>query len=388
MERADTPRTTVPRPRALLGALAALALALAAIVGPAAAQPQPPGAGKAADPARTATVMTRNLYLGSSLDAIVAALPSGDQELILKAATETWQTVVDSHPEERMAAIADEIVAAKPHAVGLQEVTRWTTYDYNPANDTTSNAAVAYDFLELLLAELAERGVTYREVPGATATNFTTQRPIPIMPGNRAVSLQDRDVIIVRDDVKAKHARNGNFETILKPPAFAIEVARGWGSADLKVQEGRPAHFRFVNSHTEAFGPEAIRIGEVLELLAAQAAIADQYGPLPTVYAGDFNTPATSGGAYQTLISGGLHDLWTEANAGATAAEGATCCQDADLRNEVSALDTRIDLLLGTAGVRALSAERIGDEPVDLPDGVQWASDHAGVVADVVIPRP
>ena len=292
-----------------------------------------------------------------------------------------------------MGAIADEIVAADPHAVGLQEVTRWTTYAYNPQTQTPSNATVAYDFLDLLLAELAERGVTYREVPGATATNFTSQ-PIPILAGapypTRAVSLQDRDVIIVRDGVKAKHARSGNFETILKPPAFPLEADRGWGSADLKVQEGVPAHFRFVNSHTEAFGPEVIRIGEVLELFAAQQEITEQYGPLPTVYAGDFNSPVTlpKPSGYTTLLAGGLHDLWTQANPGATATEGATCCQEADLRNEVSALDTRIDLLLGTDGVRALSAERIGDEPVALPEGVRWASDHAGVVADVVIPRP
>ena len=107
------------------------------------------------------------------------------------------------------------------------------------------------------------------------------------------------------------------------------------------------------------------------------------------MYAGDYNSQAPTAAAYLTLLGGGLrHDLWTEANPGATAAEGATCCQDADLRNEVSDLTTRIDLLVGTEGVRARSAERIGDEPVALPDGVQWASDHAGVVADVVIPRP
>ena len=192
-----------------------------------------------------------------------------------------------------MGAIADEIVAADPHAVGLQEVTRWTTYDYNPSNGTTSNATVAYDFLDLLLAELAERGVTYREVPGATATNFTSP-PIPILAGapypTRAVSLQDRDVIIVRDGVKATNAQSGNFEAILGPPDFPLPADRGWGSADLRT---RLATFRFVNSHTEAFSPEFLRVLEVRELLEEQERITEESGALPTVYAGDYNSPGS-----------------------------------------------------------------------------------------------
>lgn len=392
MERAETPRTTVPRPRAVLGALAALALALGAIAGPAttatAAKSQPPGASRAADPARTATVMTRNLYLGADLGPVVRALTGNNPQQIVLAATDTWEQVVASHPEERMGAVADEIVAEKPHAVGLQEVTRWTTYDYDPtiANpyEAASNPSLAYDFLDLLLAELAERGVTYREVSGATATNFTSP-PIAILPGNRAVSLQDRDVIIVRDGVKATNAQSGNFEAILGPPDFPVPADRGWGSADLRT---KLATFRFVNSHTEAFSPEELRVAEVLELLAEQERITEESGALPTVYAGDYNSQPPTAAAYLTLLGAGLHDLWTQANPGATAAQGATCCQDADLRNQASDLTTRIDLLLGTEGVRARSAERTGDEPVTLPDGVRWASDHAGVVADVVIPRP
>ncbi len=402
MERAPHTRPPTHRSaRSLVAALGAIALVLAALGGPlagaAAAKPKgtPPGASHAADPARTATVMTRNLYLGADLTPIITALGLNppNPTAVIGAATQTWQQVVASDPEERMAAIADEIVAAKPHAVGLQEVTRWTTYDFTPPSGPLSNKQVAYDFLDLLLAELAARGVTYREVPGATAENFTSD-PIPILDGaafpTKAVQLLDRDVIIVRGGVKATNAHHGNFQTILGPAlGFPIEVDRGWGSADLRT---RLASFRFVNSHTEAFGQEEIRIGEVQELLAAQAAISAQSGALPTVYAGDYNSPATSAGAYQTLIGSGLHDLWTQARPGASASESATCCQDADLGNETSNLgtidSTRIDLLLGTEGVRATSAHRVGDVPIDLPGDTWWASDHAGVVADVVIPRP
>jgi endonuclease/exonuclease/phosphatase family metal-dependent hydrolase len=383
MERAPRPRRTPGT--LILALLAALAVALATVAGPVAAKPaeSPPGAAQVAE-ARTVTVMTRNLYLGADLGPILGAVASGNQAAVVGAATTTWNQVVASYPAERMAAIADEIVAAEPDAVGLQEVTRFTTYDFNPVTQQFSNPTVAYDFLDLLMAALADRGASYRVVEGATAENFTSD-PIPFLASptapfpTKAVQLLDRDVIIVRDGVKVSNARTGQFTNILTAP---LPIKRGWGSVDLMAG---PARFRFVNTHLEAFGQfEALRVAQVMELFAAQAANKKGGRALPAVYAGDFNSAAPSGGGYQALLDGGLHDLWVEAPD--KPADGDTCCQDADLRNEESLLDSRIDLLLGTRGVRAVSADLVGDEPVDLVGGVRWASDHAGVVADAVIP--
>ena len=315
MERAPlTPRRPrSPRsPRHLVLALA-IALLLAAHPGPAAAGPPsaPSGAGEAADPARTATVMTRNLYLGAELDAIVAALAGGEQSEIVRAATYTWNRVVASDPAERMAAVADEIAAAEPHAVGLQEVTEWTTYDFNPQTGQLSNRTETYDFLDLLLAELAERGVTYREVPGATARNFTSQ-PIPVVAGapfpTRAVQLLDRDVIIVRDDVKATNARNGNFDAILGPPDFPIAVDRGWGRRT--CGPGSPT------SASSTPTPRPSARSSSGSRRSASCSLPRTRSPssraaLPTVYAGDFNSDAPpmgsegSPGAYKTLLDAG-----------------------------------------------------------------------------------
>ncbi len=370
--------------------LGVFALVMAALAGPAAAKPRGKAhdASRAHGPVRTVDVMTRNLYLGADLTSIVTALglDPADPNAVVQAATQTWQQVVDSDPEERMAAIAKEIVATKPEAVGLQEVTQWATYDYNPLTGEPSNRQVAYEFLDLLLEALHDRGMSYREVSGATSTNFTSP-PIPILAGEayptKAVQLVDRDVIIVRGAVRAANPRSGNFKAILGPPQFPLPAARGWGSADLRYKR---ANFRFVNSHTEAFSPESLRVAEVQELLDAQALITEDLGALPTVYAGDYNSAAPNADAYRTLLAAGLHDLWSQARPRWPARWSNTCCQDADLANRRSDLTTRIDLLLGTRGVRAVTARRTGVRRVNLPGDTWWASDHAGVVAKVKIP--
>ncbi|GAA1914422.1 endonuclease/exonuclease/phosphatase family protein [Nocardioides marmoribigeumensis] len=361
-------------PRVLAGLLA-LPLLLPLATAPADAA-SPPVPAVAADPGRTATVMTRNLYLGAELTDIIDALSSGSQSAVVIAATSTWQTVQDSHPAERMAAVADEIVAADPAAVGLQEVSTWTTLPLDPRTLQPAGApTVRYDFLQLLLDALAARGVSYHAVDGATSTNFTSAF-IPVLVGgapSQAVKLVDRDVILVRDGITATNAHHGNFQTVLQPPAAPLKVDRGWGSADLST---RQATFRLVNAHTEAWGPEQIRVGEVLELFAAQDQIAAQTGALPTVYVGDYNSAAPSGGGYQALRTR-LSDL------GGTRP---TCCQEGTLTDPVPAFDTRIDLVLGTAGVRGISSTRTGTQPVDLPGDTWWASDHAGVVSRLVFP--
>jgi len=291
-----------------------------------------------------------------------------------------------------MGAIADEIVAADPDAVGLQEVTTWTTFAYNPLNGTTSNPTVAYDFLDLLLDALADRGVHYHEVTGATAHNFSSP-PIPYLASptatfpTRAVRLADRDVIIVRDDVAVANARTGTYSTIISFPVggATLPVARGWGSADLTVGK---ATFRFVNSHLAAFGVpgvdgEQVRVAQVGELLAAQAALAEQLGSLPMVYVGDYNSDAPDAPAYVRLLAGVGNDAWTGSHPGDP---GLTCCRGATLTDPDNPLTSRIDLVLHSDDVKAPRATIIGDDPSEMTASGLWPSDHAGVVARLVIP--
>ena len=380
------------RHRTLLPLLASVLALATALVPGASAQAGPPGASRDGTPARTATVMTRNLYLGADLGPILTALGSGNETAIVGAATRTWGAVQATLPPERMGAIADEIIAADADVVGLQEVTAWTTFAYNPQTRTVSSPSVAYDFLDLLLDALADRGADYREVAGATAHNFSSP-PIPVLASptatipTRAVQLADRDVVITRSDVRATNARTGTYHNIVSFPfgRSTLPVARGWGSADVRVGK---ASFRFVNSHLEAFGipgvdAEQVRVAQVGELLAAQAGIAASSGELPMVYVGDYNSDAPTAPAYSALLAGVGTDAWSRSHPGDP---GFTCCLGATLRDPDNPLTSRIDLVLLGEGVKAPRAAIVGDDPSDMTASGLWPSDHAGVVARLVVP--
>jgi hypothetical protein len=65
-------------------------------------------------------VMTRNLYLGSSLEGLLKARSLTE---LIAAAAQVTQNITDSKPDERAAAVAREIVKNHVDLVGLQEAT-------------------------------------------------------------------------------------------------------------------------------------------------------------------------------------------------------------------------------------------------------------------------
>lgn len=389
-----------PRRRTVGAVAAAAALALTATLAPsgaATATPQPAGPTQAASNGRPVDVMTRNLYLGADLGPVIATLttnPAG----VPAAAAQTWAKVVATNPPERMAAVAEEIAAARPAVVGLQEVTEWTTYAvYNPITGETAGANEVYDFLDLLLEALEEEGVAYHEVTGATANNFASG-PIAVPSATSpttlgAVGMADRDVIIRRADVTVDEdsAVAGTFQNIIRFPVrnpftgqtTLLPVTRGWGSVDVRTNR---TEFRFVNAHLEAFGipgvnAEDLRVLQVGELLAAQEAIAED-DPLSTVYVGDYNSDAPDGPAYQLLVSSVGSDAWSVTN---LKDPGYTCCFDAAVTDDTSTLDERIDLVVVDSGVQPIHADVIGEELGDMTESGLWPSDHAGVLARLVV---
>ena len=136
------------RTRVRLAVATLIAVAVAA-AGSASAQAAGPASGD-----DQVTVMTQNLYLGSSLDPALAATTPAE---FVGAVATIYGTMVFTNFPRRAQAIADTIEAERPDLVGLQEVSNWIAQPLVPGA-----APPSFDFLTILQAALAQRGLHYR----------------------------------------------------------------------------------------------------------------------------------------------------------------------------------------------------------------------------------
>jgi endonuclease/exonuclease/phosphatase family metal-dependent hydrolase len=320
-------------------------------------------------PDRTITVMTRNLYFGADLTPVVAA---PDLDSFLAEAVGALGTSLASDFAARGAAVAREIAANDPALVGLQEATWWHVGGPSP---------VDVDFVGIIRQNLAALGEPYRVV--ASVPGFDVALGTPLLPYD--VRLTVGDVLLAREDLptswlKISNVQWGHYSTTFafESPIGDVEFPRQWISADVKV---RGQEIRFITTHLESVAAP-YRIGQALELLAGPAAT-----DLPVVVVGDLNSEIDdSGDAAAAIVADGFSDAWSTVNG---PDGGYTCCQDPLLRNDPSELSSRIDLVLTRGGFGVTAVHRTSTEPDhDLSElGVLYPSDHAGVVADLVIPR-
>ena len=333
-------------------------------------------------------VMTRNLYLGASLTGVIGARSL--QEVVANG-TRAWSIARASDIPGRMQAIADEIAAAQPDLVGLQEVTLWRTQfpsDAHVVGGTANASVVAYDFLELLLDALDERGEKY--VVAATVTNFDAEVPtftgvdMPLTD----VRLTDRDVILARADLQTRNAIGEQFQTripLTLGGAVPVVIPRGWTSVEAKF---RGEWFRFVNTHLEVESPasfaqvQVAQANELRQLLAAES--------LPVILVGDINSDALGGGtaSYALLrTAGGFADAWLDAN---PEDPGFTSGFD-ELLRQAFAPRSRIDVILyrnGSGLLTPQSATLVGGDPAQRTAAGVWPSDHLGVIATIRLGNP
>lgn len=353
----------------VLAAVAALVLLLLSWTGVA----SPPATGVSFEGDNVLRVMTYNLYFGSDLTPALAATTPQD---VAAAATTIVDHMRASEPPARMAAIAREIAQVRPHVVGLQEVATWST------GSSPDAMKVEFDFLQLLLNELARQGCPYTPVVALPHTELV----VPSSDG-LLVRLTFGIAILVRSDLPAKLFEHSNpqskvFDNVLTVPIPGrgnISIPRGWASVDVMFQ-GKL--LRFIVTHLES-AATPLTIAQAGEVLAGPANTR-----LPVIVAGDMNSNASDPSdpgypAYGSFVgSGGFEDAWVAANGSLS---GFTCCQSETLKNAASHLNQRIDFLLVRGGLQTGSGELWGEEPGDrTPDGL-WPSDHAGVSADFVL---
>ena len=342
---------------------------------------------------RQMVVMTQNLYLGSSLDAAIGIDPEDPDaaEQFITAVANIYGKVIFTDFPTRADAIADLIELHEPDIIGLQEVSDWTVTNYVQGLP----APQSYEFLDLLLAELEERNLSYTveaisdnadigPIPLALCFNDQVQLPGGFPPGIYCtVSLLDRDVILVNDDstdLEVFNPQDGNYEAqvVLNTPAGPLSFNRGWASVD-GMFEGKK--FTFVNTHLEIGGPGGFADAQEAQGQEFLAGPAKTGGAVIAV--GDFNSRAdgSSTTTYADLTKSYFDDAWDDPDD-----LGFTCCQDELLDNEDSDLRSAIDFVFTHAAVRALTADVIGD--MRIPSQATppfWPSDHAGVVATVRI---
>ena len=210
------------------------------------------------------TVMTRNMDEGTDFGFFSEAV--GDQALLQVALLETFCEVVASNPELRAAQIADEIAAAQPDLVSLQEVVGvQSSLLFCPG--TAIGAPTMIDAETALLNRLAVDGVSYHVVSQLDEFNPTS---IPGLP----FSFMDREVLLARDEpdgqLSIANVQAQHFSTLLTVsllPGLNFTILRGWISADATVR-GRTA--RVIATHLESFF-EPVQEAQAQELVTGPA---------------------------------------------------------------------------------------------------------------------
>jgi len=362
---------------------------------------QPNAGAEPRRPAVTVDVQTYNLDLGADLTPLFGAT---DIASLRAAATGVYADVQASEPEQRMRAVARIIARQRPDVVGLQEVALWSLAPYQlvgPYPLAVGPYVASYDFLALLLRDLAAHGQEYQAVSINTTFDSATAIPVAVpISDTTAARYTHRNVIIVSKAL-AKHATVTNPQQANYQAKFTVtllgqqvSVGRGWASIDI-TRRGRT--FRFLDTHLEAYGlpplkdqirnPQAVELAGVVTASSNPAIVVGDFNARPTMCATWRRPPDPDDAntiAYATLQGAGLAEVWPLVHPGNPCSPASWTSGQTSLRGPVSTLSHRIDDVFLTAGWTALRTDVVGDIASDLsrPDGL-WPSDHASTVARV-----
>jgi endonuclease/exonuclease/phosphatase family metal-dependent hydrolase len=325
--------------------------------------------------------MSYNLYQGSELTPVVAAHSLAE---IPAAVSKIWNAVQATNFPARALSIAREIADARPDLIGLQEAALWriqtpgTAFTKHPTPATT----VVYDFIDILLKDLAKRGLHYKAV--AVSPSFDGQLPDA---SGSDIRLTDRVAILARTDLPPgaltiTNVQAHKFATNVTlplggPGGPAFTVYNSWASVDVTTHGDT---FRFVTTHLDSNSP-AVNVAEAKELMNGPGKTA-----LPLIISGDFNSPADGSGpaSASAFVHAGYTDAWKQTHPHAA---GFTWGQAEDLLNAHSHLTERLDYVMLRNGVEADRMKVVGARPADRTPSGLWPSDHAAVVATVDIPH-
>jgi endonuclease/exonuclease/phosphatase family metal-dependent hydrolase len=383
----------------LLTAMSATVAGLALLAGPL------PSADAEAKPGKPVTVMTRNVYLGADINRPVVAATTAQaqgktpQEILVALANATHVTRANVDQTDftvRAPLLADEVAQTQPDLIGLQEVALWRSGPFEPGRVGVPNATtVDHDFLQILLDELAARGLDYAAVQvgdraDVEAPSFTGSPFDGTIADAKDIRLTMRDVILMRADNALRVTGSGSA---IYAHNLAVSVAgatmrfdRGYNWVDV---DAGATKLRFINSHLEAFSSD-LALAQASELLSDAPAAGRT-----NVFVCDCNSDPLNNrvkpidhvphkAAYDLITGpGGYTDQWLE---WAPAEEGWTSGLSERVNDPTAAgFDHRIDMVFArTPAGTGLSVDRGEVTGTDLadrdPETGLWPSDHAGVV--------
>ena len=296
---------------------------------------------------------------------------------------ELFDIIVDIHaktlasePEARINHVADQIAAELPDIVSLQGLTRVEA----------TGPATGVDMPATMIQALAARGLNYTV---AYAQPFYTMGTFPLLYPMCAVaepvgactvnsSTQDNIILVNSDntDLTVSNAMGADWASqwIITVFGQPINFHRGWASIDGTIGD---RDFRFIAAHferTPTFDHQAEQAQELLALTAYYE------GALIVSTNTNSESDELSSTAYPLLTEAGFRDVYGGQE------PGKTCCQPNELTNPVSQLSRNDDSLL-VHGAFGFGARLVNDEPFQTVYPF-WASNHAGIVATVHIPRP
>ncbi|RME44733.1 MAG: hypothetical protein D6791_12515, partial [Chloroflexi bacterium] len=188
--------------------------------------------------------------------------------------------------------------------------------------------------------------------------------------GNRwTILFQEGEAILSRYPL-----RDPGFAELMPRAGFfehrvvlAATAATPWG--DIRV---------FVTHLTN--GEPAINRAQATSLMS----FVETSGGGPAIVAGDFNAKEDS--PQIQALAGRWVDTYRAAH---PADVGYTCCVDDLTGRSAASLDERIDYLFLVPGegltTRVVDSRRILDQPVQMGQGWQWASDHVGLLSTIEI---
>ncbi|MGU7772123.1 hypothetical protein ACV229_18375 [Burkholderia sp. MR1-5-21] len=325
-------------------------------------------------------VMTYNADEGT--DYLELARASGFQAFLV-AVGQTITQVRATRPDERMQALAKQIIAAGPALVSLQELDQWSSGPFDQSTSTCGPVAPEFDMVQELLNALLAQGGHY--LVAARATQFAFP-PTPglILPSTfLCVQVVNQVAILARTDLDPSRFQWTNPQsaqfaarTFFQTPIGNVPLPRAWVSVDAKFNNKA---FRFIGTHLESVDAH-IRQLQGAELRAGPARTV-----LPVIVAMDGNAqaaPPPQDATYTDFIVAGYQDAWSVTY---PLLPGLTCCQAQLVNNAVSQLYQRTDLILTLGNINVQRMALFGASPTSKTASGLWPSDHAGVAAQMAV---